>query len=200
MISNKESPMNHRHLFLFFILILSFALTGCGVAVVGGAALGGYKGVTDERTIGTMVDDSLIATTVKTKMIADEFVKARHIDVDVLNGVVFLIGVVDSVSQKRMAADIARGVEGVRRVENQLLVGKTSAGQVLNDTILTSKIKTELLKDPDIRSTNIDIDTNNNVVTITGIVQSQHEKDKTLYIVQKITGNRQIVDNLSIGN
>ena len=192
--------MNFRYLLLSFALIVSLIFAGCGAAVVGGAAYGGYKGATDKRTIGTMVDDSVISTTVKSKMIADEFVKARHIDVDVLNGVVFLIGVVESSSQKRMAADIARGVEGVRRVENQLIIGKTTIGQVLNDTILTSKIRTELIKDPDIRSTNIDVDTNNNVVTLTGMVQSQKEKNKVLYLVQKVAGNRQIIDNLSAGN
>jgi hyperosmotically inducible protein len=168
--------------------------------VVGGAAYGGYKGATDKRSIGTIVDDSVISTTVKSKMIADEFVKARHIDVDVLKGVVYLIGVVDSSSQKRMAADIARGVEGVQRVENQLFIGRTSAGQAFDDTVLTSRIKTELLKTPEIRSTNIDVDTNNNVVTLTGIVKTQREKDKALYTVYKITGNRQIVDNLAVGN
>ncbi|MBU1340283.1 MAG: BON domain-containing protein [Proteobacteria bacterium] len=192
--------MNLRYLLLSFALFTSLILAGCAPAVVGGAAFGGYKSATDKRSIGTMVDDTIISTTVKSNMISDEFVKALHIDVDVLNGVVYLIGVVESSSQKRMAADIARGVDGVRRVENQLLVGKTSAGQILDDTILTSKIRTELIKDPDIRSTNIDIDTNNNVVTLTGIVQSQKEKDRVLYVVQKVAGNREIVDNLSAGN
>ncbi|MCD4722481.1 MAG: BON domain-containing protein [Desulfobacula sp.] len=192
--------MDCRYLLLSFALIISLIFAGCGAAVIGGAAYGGHKGATDERSIGTMMDDSIISTTVKTKMIGDEFVKARHIDVDVLNGVVYLIGVVESLSQKRMAADIARGVEGVRRVENQLLIGKTSVGQVLNDTILTSKIRTELLKDPDIRSTNIDVDTINNIITLTGIVKSQKEKDSALSIVQKVGGNRQIIDNLTIGN
>jgi hyperosmotically inducible periplasmic protein len=175
-------------------------LAGCGAAVVGGAAYGGYKGATDERTIGTMMDDSIISTKVKTRMISDEFIKARNIDVDVLNGVVYLIGVVDSSSQKRMAADLARGVEGVRQIENQLLVGKNSIGQDFNDTMLTSQIRVKLLQDPDIRSTNIDVDTNNNVVTLTGIVKTDQEKNKIIYTVQKVCGNRQIVNNISVGN
>ena len=191
--------MNCRYLLLPIILFTSFALSGCGPAVVGGAAYGGYKGATDERSIGTMVDDSVISATVKTRMISDEFVKARHIDVDVLNGVVYLIGVVESSSQSRMAADIARGVDGVRRVENQLVVGKTTVSQVVNDSILTSKIKTELIKDPDIRSNNIDVDTNNNIITLTGIVESNREKGKVLNIVQRVAGGRQVVDNLGIG-
>lgn len=192
--------MKNRLYVLHAVLLAAVILSGCGAAVVGGAGYTGYKGATDKRSIGTMVDDSVIATTVKTKMISDEFVKARHIDVDVLNGVVYLIGVVESVSQRRMAADIARGVEGVRHVENQLVVGKTTAGQILNDTILSSKIRTELLKDPDIRSTNVDVDTYNNVVTLTGIVSSESEKAKVLYVVQRVAGNRQVVDNLSVKN
>ncbi|MCP3874409.1 MAG: BON domain-containing protein [Desulfobacteraceae bacterium] len=191
--------MHLRFLLLFFLLILFLTTNGCAPAAVGGAAYGGYKGATDKRSIGTIMDDSVISTTIKTKMIGDEFVEARNIDVDVLNGVVYLVGVVKNSSQKRMAADIARGVDGVRRVENQLLVGTTSVGQTVDDTILTSKIRAELIKDPDIRSTNIDIDTNNNIITLTGIVRSQKEKSKILYIVQKVSRHRQIVDNLSVG-
>ncbi len=192
--------MKRQHLLFAIILLFGFSLYGCAPAVIGGAAYTGYKGANDQRTVGTMVDDSVISTTVKSKMIGDAFVKARHIDVDVLNGVVFLIGVVESDSQKRMAGDIARGVDGVRRVENQLSIGKTTVGQVANDAILSSKIKTELVKDPDIASTNIDVDTNNNVITLTGIVRSQSEKNKVFQIVRIVAGNRQVIDNLSVGN
>ncbi len=182
-------------------LLLSFLTSfySCTPLVLGGAGAGGYKTATDERSIGTMYDDTVISSTVKTKLIADEFVKSRYIDVDVLNGVVYLIGVVESSSQKRMAADIARAVDGVRMVKNQLSVGKTSAGKIMDDTILTSKIKTELIKTENVRSNNVDVDTVNGVVTLTGIVSSESEKNKILYAVRKVAGNRTINDNLTIG-
>jgi len=192
--------MNFRSLLLFCTLTMCLIFPGCGAAILGGAASIGHKSATDERSFGAMIDDSVLSTKVKTKMIDDDFVKARNIDVDVLNGIVYLIGVVKSSSQKRMAGDIARGVEGVRKVANQLIVGKTTIGQEFNDTMLTSKIMVKLLQEPDIRSTNIDVDTYNNIVTLTGIVKSQHERDKALYVVQKVAGNRQIVNNLSVGN
>ncbi|MCP4670956.1 MAG: BON domain-containing protein [Desulfobacula sp.] len=191
--------MNFRYFLLSCLFTICFMLAGCGAVLVGGAAYGGYKGATDQRSMGTMMDDSVISTKVKARMIDDEFVKAGNIDVDVLNGIVYLIGVVKSSSQKRMAADIARGVEGVNKVENQLLVGKTSIGQDFDDTMLTSKIKVKLLQDFDIRSTNIDVDTYNNVITLTGIVRTHEEQNKVIYVVQKIAGNRQIVNNLSVG-
>ncbi len=189
-----------KNLLLPLVLSSCVILTGCGAAVVGGVAAGGYKGITDERSVGTMVDDSVISTSVKTRMISDKFVKSRHIDVDVLNGVVYLIGAVESPSQKKMATNIAMGVDGVRRVENQLIVSGTTVGQSLNDIIFTSKLKVHLLKHPDIRSTNIDVDTNNNIVTLTGIVGSQKEKNTTLSIAQRVADGRRIVDNLRVGN
>lgn len=181
------------------ILFLTlFLATGCGPAVLGGAAYGGYKTATDERSIGTMVDDSVIASTVKTKMIGDELVQARHIDVDVVGGVVYLVGAVRSDVQRQKAADIAAAVDGVRRVENQLLVGSTSAGQVLDDTLVTSRIRTELIKDGAIRSTNIDVDTIGTTVTLTGRVGSQNEKDRALTIANRFKGYRDLVDNLTV--
>ncbi|MBU8910636.1 MAG: BON domain-containing protein [Desulfobacterales bacterium] len=196
--------MNSRYLFLSLALITSLIFGGCGATgatVVGGAVVyGGYKGATDERSLGTMVDDSVVSITVKIKMIADNVVKARHIDVDVLKGVVYLIGTIESLPQKKMATDIAKGIKGVRRVENQLLIGKTDVNQISNDIILTSKIRIQLLTDMDIRSTNIDVDTNNNIITLTGIVNSKEEKNKTMVIVQKVAGDRKIVDNMAVGS
>jgi hyperosmotically inducible protein len=72
------------------------------------------------RSFSTAWNDSIICTKVKTRMISDEFVEAGPIDVDVYNGIVYLTGIAQTDSQKRMAADLARGVEGVIRVENQL--------------------------------------------------------------------------------
>ncbi|MBW2654465.1 MAG: BON domain-containing protein [Deltaproteobacteria bacterium] len=196
--------MNFRYLFLSLALITSLISGGCGptgATVVGGAIVyGGYKGVTDERSLGTMVDDSVISATVKIKLITDKFVKARYIDVDVLNRVVYLTGVVGSSSQKKMATDITKKIKGVKQVENQLLIGKTTINQISNDIILTSKIRLYLLKDLDIRSTNIDVDTHNDIITLTGIVKSKKEKKKIMVIVQKVAGDRKIIDNLAVGN
>ena len=192
--------MNSRSLFLLCTVIICMFFTGCSAAIVGGAAFAGHKSATDERSVSAMFNDSVISTTIKRKMMADEFVEARNIDVDVLNGIVYLIGVVKSSSQKRMAADIARGIEGVRKIENQLIIGKTTIGQTFDDIMLTSKIRVKLLQTPDIRSTNIDVDTYNNIVTLTGIVKTHQERGKALYVAQKVAGNKQIVNNLSVGN
>lgn len=182
------------------MLAVLFLMPACAPVVVGTAAVGTYKGATDERSAGTMVDDSIIATKVKTKLIGDALVKARHIDVDVLNGVVYLIGVVENDSQKRMAADIARGVTGVRGIQNQLMIGRTSAGRMLDDMILGSRIKANLLKNPDIRSLNIDVDVNNRVVTLSGMTDTAEKKQMVISVAEETAGTARIVDNIQIKN
>jgi hyperosmotically inducible protein len=61
-------------------------------------------------------------------------------------------------------------------------------------------MRTEMIKDPDIRSTNVDVDTNAYTITLTGIVRSTSEKNKILTIAKSLGENRDIVDNLSVSN
>lgn len=185
---------------LFLAIISALTLHSCAPVVVGTAAVGAYKGATDERSSGTILDDSILSTKVKTRLIGDESVKARNIDVDVFNSVVYLIGVVESDSQRRRASDIAKGVDGVSRVENQLMIGQTSAGQMFDDLMLYSKIKTDLIRHPDIKSLNIDVDVNNNVITLSGITKSLKEKQMVVSIARNRSGSAKIIDNLVVQN
>ncbi len=187
---------------MFSVLCIGtlFLLSSCAPVVVGTAAVGAYKGATDERSTGTMVDDSIISTKIKTGLISEEQVKARHIDVDVIDGVVYLIGVIESNTQKRLAEQIASQVDGVKRVENQLVIGKTSPGQALDDMMLASRIKTELFKRKEIKILNIDVDVHNYVVTVSGITQTAEEKEIILTIARQKAGTSNVVDNLTVKN
>ena len=175
-----------------------FLFTGCGPALVGTAGVGAYKGAPDERTVGTMIDDSVTATRVKTKLASDDLVKARHIDVDCVNTVVYLSGVVRTDSQRRMAGDIARSVPHVSRVENQLVIGDKTMGDSVDDLILLSRIKTNLIKEPGVRSLNVDIDVHNGTVTLNGMTGSPTEKQKVLSVVRSTSPDSAIVDNLQV--
>jgi hyperosmotically inducible periplasmic protein len=66
--------------------------------------------------------DAVITGKVKTVLIADPDVKALHIDVDTKNGVVTLTGTADTAAHSDKATTVARGVEGVTSVDNQLAV------------------------------------------------------------------------------
>ena len=66
--------------------------------------------------------DPGLTTAVKSKLAADDTVKAYKIDVDTKDAVVTLNGAVDSAAAKRRAVELARGTEGVRDVVDQMTV------------------------------------------------------------------------------
>jgi hyperosmotically inducible protein len=68
------------------------------------------------------VGDAAITGKVKSALIADPDVKALSIDVDTKNGVVTLNGSADSAAHSEKATTVARGVDGVKSVENHLTV------------------------------------------------------------------------------
>ena len=79
---------------------------------------------TPNTTVGAAIDDSVITTKVKSALLADATVKGMDIKVETHQGVAQLSGFVDSQAQVDRAVQIARGVEGVKDVENKMTVKK----------------------------------------------------------------------------
>jgi hyperosmotically inducible periplasmic protein len=71
--------------------------------------------------------DAGITTNVKTKLAADDTVKAYEVNVTTQNGVVTLSGDVESAGAKERAIQIARGTDGVRDVIDQIRIGEAAA-------------------------------------------------------------------------
>jgi osmotically-inducible protein OsmY len=84
-------------------------VTGCGSTA-------------DSRSTGQIIDDTAIHTKVKAALVNDPVVSGTSINVDVERGMVVLSGAVNGDVEKTKAEDIARGVNGVRSVENNLIV------------------------------------------------------------------------------
>lgn len=78
-------------------------------------------------TVACAQTDAGITTNVKTKLAADDTVKAYQVDVDTRNGVVTLSGNVESAAAKDQAIMIARQTDGVRDVIDQIRVGEAAA-------------------------------------------------------------------------
>ena len=70
--------------------------------------------------------DRALARRVKDALLAKPDLKAHGIDITADNGVVTLFGTADSLANRKMAGDIASGIEGVRSVENKLVVASGS--------------------------------------------------------------------------
>lgn len=85
------------------------------------AQAGNYAEQKTEQA-GQAIDDAAITTTIKAKLVADDELKAIDINVDTAQGVVTLTGAAPSPTAVERATVIARGVDGVTDVKNQLTI------------------------------------------------------------------------------
>ncbi|MHB8471615.1 MAG: BON domain-containing protein [Gammaproteobacteria bacterium] len=86
------------------------------------AGVVGCAATATTKSTGEYVDDAAITAKVKSEMLANEHVKAMHIEVETYKGTVQLSGFADSAAEARTAVDIARSVRGVRTVKNDIVV------------------------------------------------------------------------------
>lgn len=155
-------------------------------------------GCATSRPITEQADDGWISSKVGTKLAADPDIRKFDIDVDTLDGVVTLRGTVESEMQKREALEIARNTEGVREVIDEMQVGE---GELINgtgDAWLTTKVKSQLAVDLETRAMNIDVDTRDDVVTLSGIVPEQRDKEKAERIARNTEGVRDVNNELIV--
>jgi osmotically-inducible protein OsmY len=103
--------MNKRFMFIrcFMLVVLITGFAACA-------------STSKQEGAGEYVDDSVITTKVKSQLAADDFLKSFEISVETYKGIVQLSGFVGSQQAVDKAGEIARGVQGVKSVENDLNV------------------------------------------------------------------------------
>jgi hyperosmotically inducible protein len=147
--------------------------------------------------------DPGVTTAVKTKLAADDTVKAYKIDVDTKDGVVTLAGTVDTADAKTRAVEVARSTNGVTSVVDQLTVSPPAVAtsgvtEALTDTGITTAVKTKLLADPASSSLAIHVDTANGIVTLTGTVSTAAEKARAEDLAKDTSGVNSVVNSLTV--
>jgi hyperosmotically inducible periplasmic protein len=75
-----------------------------------------------QESVGAYIDDATITTQVKSRFVENKEVDAASIKVETLNGTVMLSGFAKSATERSAAEAIARNVNGVKAVKNELAV------------------------------------------------------------------------------
>lgn len=167
-----------------------------------------------DRTAGQVLDDASITAAVKSKLLADERTKGFDINVDTAKGRVTLRGGADSMAAKNVAASIAADTDGVIAVDNQLVVAAAGSetrqeanrvtasgearevldetGDEIDDGWITSKVKTQLLADEDVSGLAINVDTEDNVVSLKGNVPNATARNEAIRIARETQGVVQV--------
>lgn len=187
--------MNAWQIHLAAAVLATTMLTGCVPLLVGGTAVG-VSMAHDRRTTGAVVDDQ----TIELKLY-DELNRGlppgNHINTTSYNGAVLLSGEAVSAQAQQQAEAIARGIEPpVREVYNELVIGPPSTlSSRSNDTLLTTKVKSALLKIndiPDFDPSRVKVVTERGVVYLLGLVRPK-EADAAADMASQVGGVRQVV-------
>lgn len=174
--------------------------TSVVIASVMLAIMTGCSSAPSQRSAGQTLDDGVVATKVKSALIANDQTKARQIDVEVYKGEVQLNGFVDSNAAKMAAADTAKNVEGVQSVKNNLQVStaERSAGDVVDDTVITARVKSALVGDPRTKAMQIEVDTNNGMVQLGGFVDSAAGKAAAAELASGVEGVKGVKNAIEV--
>ena len=162
--------------------------------------------------------DGWLSAKIQAQFFADEDIRARDIDVTADDGVVTLRGRVADENAHAQAVQTARNTDGVTRVVDELGVGPeapaaqgavattgAAASEVaakalalLDDTRITSAIRSKFFLDDRVKARKIDVDTRQGVVTLRGEVASEAEKSQALLLARTTDGVTRVEDGIAV--
>jgi osmotically-inducible protein OsmY len=165
---------------VFLIVASPVVLGGCPAAIVAGLGAAGGAGyaANQERGTGGTVDDLKIKTNIQNAWLQTNPLMQRDLNVTVYEGRTLLTGTAPNPEFKAQAKEVASRVQGVRAIYDEIEVAPAeSAWDSAKDTWITSRVRTELTFNPDVRSVNYSIETANKSVYLIGSARSQAELD-----------------------
>jgi hyperosmotically inducible protein len=198
--------IQNKSVVLTIMLISALSIVGCGKTEDKGPEPAPAPAPEEPKpeaktTMGTDIDDSTITTKVKAALLADEDVKGLDIKVETRKGEVYLSGFVDSQGQMDRAITVAKGVEGVKNVDNKMTLKttETTVGEKIDDGIISTKVKAALAGDEGIKnSTDIIVETRDGEVQLSGFVNDQAQMDRAVEVARGVEGVKNVINKMSI--
>lgn len=157
------------------------------------------------------IDDSAVTAKVKSKLATDSQTSAIKIGVETSSGIVTLTGTVPTDTEKNKAELLARDTEGVKKVQNNIVVNPASlgasnlgekageaakdVGESITDAAILTKLKAKLLADG-ITGTNVDV--TDGQVILKGEVADPAKKSKAEDIAKTTAGVKDVKNQLTV--
>ena len=180
---------------LVFVLGSAMLLQGCVAAAIGGAAVAGAtKVATDPRSMGTQLDDETLESKVNSAVKKDQQIKSEaRISVTSYSGRILLTGQVPNENLREVASSLAKGVQNVNDVYNEVRVGpKVDFAQISKDSWITSQIKSKMLLDSKVKTSDVKVVTENNEVFLMGNV-TQDQGNAAAEIARNVAGVTKVI-------
>jgi len=152
------------------------------------------------RSAGETLDDATVTAKVKTALARDPSTSAYKIEVESYRGDVQLNGFVETADMKSAATRVAKSVNGVKKVSNNLEVssGQRTAGEAVDDGVITAKVKAALISDPNVAAHEVNVQTREGVVQLAGFVDTSSQKSKAAEAARRVAGVKEVDNQLEV--
>ena len=180
-----------NYLTIFLIIIF---LSNCSPAGRFGA---GVDITFDPRTIGMQIDDTIMQKNLIARLSLNEKKYFLKIQVEVLDGRIFLSGKVDEPEEKIKITKLAWETKGVREVKNAITIkGASNFKQTAKDILITSQLRTALIFNKKTKARNYTLETINKKIYIFGIAMDNEEKKEVLLEAEKIYDVEEVIPSI----
>ena len=188
------------------LFLLAFVLlNGCIGTSSQGLFGTGVSVAIDPRSLGTQIDDNLMQKNLTARLILNDKKYLLSINAKVLDGRIFLTGKVEDPEEKLKITKMAWETKGVRSVRNNVIIKEEfNFKQSATDLLITSQLRTALVINKNIKSTNYNIDTYKKKIYIYGIAQTKDEQKevikegKAIPDVERVIASILLVEDLRI--
>ena len=179
--------------YISIFLIIIF-LSSCSPAGRFGA---GVDITFDPRTIGMQIDDTIMQKNLVARLSLSEKKYFLNIQVEVLDGRIFLSGKVDKPEEKIKITKLAWETKGVREVKNAITIkGNSNFKQTAKDILITSQLRTALIFNKKTKARNYTLETINKKIYIFGIAMDTEEKQEVLLEAEKIYDVEKVIPSI----
>ena len=176
------------------IILLVIFLSSCSSATRFGA---GVDITFDPRTIGMQIDDTIMQKNLVARLSLSEKKYFLSIQVEVLDGRIFLSGKVDKPEEKIKITKLAWETKGVREVKNAVTIkGNSNFKQTAKDILITSQLRTALILNKKTKARNYTLETINKKIYIFGIAMDNEEKKEVLLEAEKIYDVEKVIPSI----
>ncbi len=180
------------------IFLIIFFLSSCSPASRFGA---GVDITFDPRTIGMQIDDVIMQKNLVARLSLIEKKYFIKIQVEVLDGRIFLSGKVDEPEEKIKITKLAWETKGVREVKNAITIkGSSNFKQTAKDILITSQLRTALIFNKKTKSRNYTLETINKKIYIFGIAMDSDEKKEVLLEAEKIYDVEEVIPSIYLAS
>ena len=151
----------------------------------------------DPRTIGMQIDDTIMQKNLVARLSLNEKRYFLNIQVEVLDGRIFLSGKVDNPEEKIKITKLAWETKGVREVKNAITIkGNSNFKSTAKDILITSQLRTALIINKKTKSRNYTLETINKKIYIFGIAMDESEKKEVLSEANKIYDVEKVIPSI----